>query len=186
MRMRKQITRFTSLIIICLALSSCSSTSVTSDWDHNIDFAQFRTFSVLKNPAEQVNRLVDQRIRNAIVADLMSRGMHHADTQEQADLAFAYQVTTQERTSYQTVHRGWSDYRFRTARWDSSVGTSRTTQRNYTVGTLIIAAFEMGSNELVWESTGSRIINQASNPEQSVQMINDVVQQTLRDFPPAL
>jgi len=184
MKIAKQTTGITSLIIICLALAACSSTSVTSDWDNNVDFAQFQTFSVSVNPAEQVNRLVDQRIRNAIVADLTSKGLHHADKQEQADLAFAYQLTTQERTSYQTVHRGWRDYRFRTARWDSSVGTSRTTQRNYTVGTLIIAAFEMGSKELVWESTGSRIINQASNPEQSVQRINDVVQQTLRDFPP--
>jgi len=43
--------------------------------------------------------------------------------------------------------------------------------------------FEMGSKELVWESTGSHIINQTSNPEQSVLRINDLVQQTLRDFP---
>ena len=67
------------------------------------------------------------------------------------------------------------------------MGTSRTTAINYTVGTLVIAGFEAGNKELVWEgSASSAAIDSATSPEQSKNLINEAVQKILKDFPPGV
>jgi hypothetical protein len=188
---RNFIMKSTALFVSIAALAACSSISVTSDWDTNVDFSIFETFAVLEEPKQPVNRLVDQRIRAALVAELTGKGLRQVDTPDKADLAIGYQVTTEERMSYQTVHSGWerSSHRFRSSHggnWGRSVGTSTTRQINFTVGTLIIAAFQMDNKELVWEGSGSRTVNPSSSPEQSEQRINDAVKRILEDFPPGV
>ena len=187
---RNIIFNYTALAIAITALAACSSISVTSDWDPNIDFSKFKTFAVLDESKQGINRLVDERIRASIVAELTARGLRQVDTPEKADLAIGYQVTTEERTTYHTVHSGWSASRhsFNSShmRWGGSVGTSRTTPVNFTVGTLVIAVFQMNNKELVWEGSASGTVNPSSGPEQSAQRINDAVRRIFKDFPPGV
>lgn len=174
------------LFVTIAALAACSGIVVTNDWDPRVDFSQFQTFAVLEERGQPINRLTDQRIRAAIVGNLTSKGFRQVNTPDEADLAIGYQVTTDERTSYQTVHSGWGASGFGSSRtrWGGSGGISRTTQWNYTVGTLVIAAFEARDKELVWEASGTGIINPSSGPEQSEQRINDAVREIMQDFPP--
>ena len=189
--MRSIIMKQAVLFIAFASLAACSGISVTSDWDPGVDFSQFKTFAVLEETQPSINRLVDQRVRAAIVTELTAKGLRQVDVPDKADLAIGYQVTTEERMSYQTVHSGWerSSHRFRSSHggnWGRSVGTSTTRQINFTVGTLIIAAFQMDNKELVWEGSGSRTVNPSSSPEQSEQRINDAVKRILEDFPPGV
>ena len=179
-----------TVFLAIAALAACSSISVTTDWDPGIDFSKFKTFAVLENTEESINRLTDQRIRTALVAELTSRGLQKVDSPEMADLAIAYLVTTEQRTSFQTVHSGMGaghGFHHNNVRFHGSTGTSRTTQHNYTVGTLIIAVYQMGNKELVWEGSASDIVNTTSrSPEQNQQHINDAVHKILKDFPPGV
>ena len=182
---RNFIMKSTALFVSIAALAACSSISVTSDWDTNVDFSIFETFAVLEEPKQPVNRLVDQRIRAALVAELTGKGLRQVDTPDKADLAIGYQVTTEERTTHHTVHSGWDGYRGGwNTHWRSPAGTSTTRQVNFTVGTLVIAAFQMSDKELVWEGSASGTVNPSSGPEQREQRINDAVQRILKDFPP--
>ena len=181
----KNITLFLAIAV----LAACSSISVTTDWDPGIDFSKFKTFAVLENTDQSINRLTDQRIRTALVAELTSKGLQKVDSPEMADLAIAYTVTTEQRTSFQTVHSGMEARHgfHHSLRLHGSAGSSRTTQHNYTVGTLIIAVYQMGNKELVWEGSASDIVNTTSrSPEQNQQHITDAVQQILKDFPPGV
>jgi len=187
LRYMKNTIKQTALFILLASLGACSGISVTSDWDPGIDFSQFKSFAVLEETQPSINRLVDQRVRAAIVAELNASGLRQVDSPDKADLAIGYQVTTEEHTSFHTVHdRGWGSagYRRSRAHWSAPVGNSRTTQINYTVGTLVIAAFQMGEKELVWEGSGSGTVNPSRGPEQSKQRIKDAVEQILKDFPP--
>jgi hypothetical protein len=65
------------IIVMLFALGACSSISVESDWDTSVDFSQFRTFGLIDNREPTVNRLVDDRIRAAISADLHAKGLRH-------------------------------------------------------------------------------------------------------------
>ena len=182
------IKRITVFLAIA-ALAACSSISVTTDWDPGIDFSKFKTFAVMENTEQSINRLTDQRIRTALFAELTSRGLQKVDSPEMADLAIAYTVTTEQRTSFQTVHSGMEARHgfHHSLRFHGSTGTSRTTQHNYTVGTLIIAVYQMGNKELVWEGLASDIVNTTSrSPEENHQHINDAVHKILKDFPPGV
>jgi len=184
---RNFIMKSTALFVSIAALAACSSISVTSDWDTNVDFSIFETFAVLEEPKQPVNRLVDQRIRAAIVAELTAKELRQVDTPDKADLAIGYQITTEQHTTFNTVHSDWGTRGYRSSRhthWRTPTGTSRTTQVNFTVGTLVIAAFQMGDKELVWEGSASGTVNPSSGPEQREQRINDAVQRILKDFPP--
>ena len=183
---RKLIVKQAVLFIAFAMLAGCSGISVTSDWDPGVDFSQFRTFTVLEQPQPSINRFVHQRIRSAIVAELTARGLGQVDSPDKADLAIGYQVTTEERTAWHTVHdRRWGSagYRRSRAHWSAPVGRGRTVPINFTVGTLVIAAFQIGEKELVWEGSASGAVDPASGPEQSERRINDAVQRIFEDFP---
>ena len=185
--MRSIIMKQTALFIVFASLAACSGISVTSDWDPGVDFSQFKTFVVLEETQQSVNRLVDQRIRAAIVAELTTKKLRQVDTPDKADLAIGYQITTEQQTSFHTVHNDWGTRGYRSRRtthWGTPAGTSTTTQVNFTVGTLVIAAFQMSDKELVWEGSASGTVNPSSGPEQREQRINDAVQRILKDFPP--
>lgn len=181
------IVKKSALFVMIVALTACSGIRVTSDWDPAVDFSQFRTFAILEKGQQARNPLNDRRIRAAIAADLSAKGFRQVDTPAAADLAIGFQVTTDERTSYHTVHSGWGSAGFhrRRSHWSGTVGVSTTTQWNYTVGTLVIAVFEARDKELVWEASGSSTKNPSSNPEQNEQRINEAVREILQDFPPA-
>lgn len=177
----------TFFYLVLATLVACSSISVRSDWDRGIDFSRFETFTLLEEGSESINRLIDQRIRAAIVAELKAKGLQPVEEPDQADLAMGFQVTTEERTSFHSVHSGWGvhGYRSHPARWRGApAGTSRTTQVNFTVGTLVIAAFQTSDKNLVWEGSATGTVDPSRGPEQSERRINDAVRQILRDFPP--
>jgi hypothetical protein len=176
------------IIVMLFALGACSSISVESDWDTSVDFSQFRTFGLIDNREPTVNRLVDDRIRAAISADLHAKGLRQIDDYADADLAIGYEVTTEQRATYNTVHSGWGASGFRTSnvRFGASVGTSRTVRTDFTVGTLIIAVFRVEDKTLIWEGSGSDTVSQSRSPEESTKKINEAVQKILGGFPPGM
>lgn len=183
-------TKMPIALIVCGLLVSCSTVDVRTDWDHTIDFSHFETFALLENSEHPINRLIDGRIRAAVIEELTSRGLRQFETPEGADLAIGFQVATQNRRSYRTVSSGWSasGYRHRPGRpgWHDQTTTVTTTTRvrDYTVGALVLAIFDGDSHNLVWQGTGSQRLDSSGGPEQREQRIRDAVQRILRDFPP--
>ena len=181
---------FKSIILLfaVTTFTACSTMSVSNDWDQSVDFSKFKTFALIDNAEPAVNRLIDQRIRAAIITDLTAKGFKQLDNYEQADLAIGYEVATEQRRSYQTVHSGWgmSGFRAHNVRLGASMSHSTTRPIDFNVGTLIIAAFKMDDKVLVWEGTASDTVSPASTPEQSTQQINTAVQKILKEFPPGV
>ena len=179
--------KITALLLAIVGLAGCSALVLTSDWDPDVDFSQFQTFAILDNDEFGVSHLVDARIRIAIVADLTSKGLRQEGVPDLADLVVGYQVATEERRTYQTLHSGWGTdgFRFYSSSWGSVTGTGRTVPSTYTIGTLIVAMFQMTDKELVWEAAGNRRVTQGSGAEAKAQeRMNEDVQQLMRDFPP--
>jgi hypothetical protein len=183
----KKITLVHSIITIAALAACTASITITSDWDPAFDFSQSQTFVLLEDDIPGINRFIEQRVTAAIAAELSSKGLQQVNTIDDADLAFGFDIATENRTSYRTTHSGFSNngWHSNSARWGMSTGTSRTTQRNYTVGTLIIAAFDSVGKELVWETAGASTIDPAGNPNESQESINTKVERILRDFPPS-
>ena len=179
--------KITALLLAIAGLAGCSTLVLTSDWDPDVDFSQFQTFAILDNDESGVSHLVDARIRIAIVADLTSKGLRQEGVPDLADLAVGYQVATEERRAYRTLHDGWGTNGFRSynSSWGSVTGTGRSVPSTYTIGTLVVAMFQMTDKQLVFEAAGNRRVTQGSGTEAKAQQrMNEDVQQLMRDFPP--
>ena len=96
-----------------VVLSGCGSgISVQTDWDPGVDFSAFNTFAVLDEATGGggLDQLTQNRIKTSITNTLQAKGMRQVDDPREADAAVGWQVTTEERSSFQTVNTGWSNY----------------------------------------------------------------------------
>ena len=62
------------------------------------------------------------------------------------------------------------------------VGTSTYTTE-YTVGTLVIDVFDGARHELVWRGAGEGRVQEAQNPQERQEKINEAVALIMEDFP---
>lgn len=171
------------ILIFMFGLSGCNTLTVTSESIGNFDLSQARTFSLVDSPESSYGKATDNAIRSAIASSMTAGGLKQLDNNEAADILVAFQVTNEERTSDVTIYRGWRDYALRSPEWDGPVGTARTTQRTYTIGSLAIGVFDGKSKELKWQSVGSREKNPSRQREPDQQRINETVKKILADFP---
>ena len=106
-------------------------------------------------------------------------------------MAVGYQLTTEERSSFQTVGTGWGGYGYGGyGDWydpymGGGISTSTTTERRYEVGTLIIAMFDQQQKKMIYTSTGSGTIDEREvAPQEAQEDVDEVVGKILADFPP--
>ena len=95
-------------VLAVIAVAACSRLQVTSDWDPGVDFTPLRAYVLLPNETPGLNPFARQRIEAAIHGDLQSKGMRHVVDEAEADMAVGFDVATENRTSYQTVHTGFA------------------------------------------------------------------------------
>ncbi len=178
--------------ILAVALSGCGGgISVTSDWDPGVDFTSFNTFVVMDEASGGggLDQLNQNRIKASIASNLQAKGMRQVDNESDADALVGWQLTTDERSSFQTVSTGWGGYGWGRSGWygGSSMGmtTSRTTETRYEVGTLVIAMFDTEREEMMFTATGSKTLSGGNpSPEEQQKRIDEAVAKILEDFPP--
>ncbi len=180
--------------VLALALSGCGSgISVQSDWDPGVDFSAFSTFAVFDEATGGggLDQLTQNRGKVSIANTLQVKGMRQVDDGKNADVAVGWQVTTEERSSLQTVSTGWGNYGSGWNRgWHGStmgVGmtTSQTTETRYQVGTVAIAMFDVEHEAMIFSATGSKTLSGGNpSPEESQKRIDEAVAKILKDFPP--
>ena len=187
-----RVERLAAAGILAVALSGCGSgISVTSDWDPGVDFTTFHTFYVLDEASggSGIDQLTHNRIKASIGSHLQAKGMRPVDSEKDADVGVGWQLTTDERSSFQTVSTGWGGYGWGRSGWygGSSMGmsTSRTTETRYEVGQLVIALFDEEKQEMIFTATGSKTLSSGSlTPEESQKRIDEAVAKILEKFPP--
>ena len=69
-------------------------------------------------------------------------------------------------------------------RYGPAMGTSRTYSVEYTMGTLIIDFFDVGSKELVWRGSAEGKIHESNDPQVRQERANQAVLMILEQFPP--
>lgn len=183
--------RFAMLGTLAAVLTGCGGISVSSDWDPSFDFSTLRTFAVLDEASggTHLDPLIQNRIKSSITNTLAAKGMRQAESQDDADALVGWQVTTEERSSFQTVSTGWGGYGWGRAGWYGGAGmgmtTSRTTETRYEVGSLAIGIFDAKKQEMVFTATGSKeLAGDNPSPEESQKRIDEAVAKILEDWPP--
>ena len=115
--------------------------------------------------------------------------MRQVDSADDADAVVGWQLTTEQRSSFQTVSTGWGGYGYGWGGWYGGAGmgmsSSRTTERRYEVGSLAIGIFDVKREEMIFTSTGSKTLSSGTlSPEESQKEIDEAVAEILEEFPP--
>jgi uncharacterized protein YceK len=89
---------------LMLLLAGCSGISTSTDYDPAANFSSYGTYSWTSSGGTSTDDLTNTRIKSAVDAALAAKGLRKVDSG--GDLAVAYQVTTAERSTYNTVSSG--------------------------------------------------------------------------------
>lgn len=147
------------LALLTFGIGCSSSVTITTDYDKEADFTQYKTFGFLKWNAESsalVNDLDRRRLENAVAAELEKRGMKRIDGM--GDTMIGFHVVAEEKTgttSYTNHYGGMGYYGGGFGYgYGYPYGGSSTTQTStytYVIGTIVIDQYDASSKKLVWE-----------------------------------
>jgi len=162
--MRDQLTRLTlgtSTMIVLLFLSGCaSSPKLRSDYDHDTDFSQYKTYNFMQHTGDNsYQSLFHQYMTDAINLEMESRGYTMSDN---PDLLVNFNAVLQDKTKVSTMpsapppmYGGYYGYRGGYyGAWGGYGYGTETHVSQYTEGTFNIDLVDAKRNQLVWEAVG--------------------------------
>jgi hypothetical protein len=166
--------------LIGLAIN-CSSITTQFDYERGEDFSRFKTFSFLPVPPELArNQLLVNRIGDAIVKQLATKGMSESDSNP--DLLIAVHTQVKDKVNVTSYGYGYAPaYSF--GYW-GGIGMGGTDVRQYEEGTLIIDMVDAQQKEMVWRGMASKALPSAPTPEKVDKIIDDIVAKIFEKYPP--
>ena len=173
--------KITTVLLLFLFLSSCSSVRVASDYDKNASFDTYKSFAFYKTGIDkaEISDLDKRRILRAIEAELLAKGFTKS---ESPDLLVS--IFTKSREKVNVYNNGWGPYGYGWG-WSpwywgnnfSSVSTS-------TEGVLYIDLIDAQRKELIWQGTGTGYLTQNMNKKE--ERIQEFVSKILENYPPEM
>jgi len=183
------------IFFLVLLLASCSSIKVTNDWNREVDFTTFKTYSLYPwdtHNNKVVNDYDKQTIIMAIKQEMNSRGYQLVE--KNGDLVVSAFVILNNETSYQSYtnhYSGWAGYGggwgyygrpgYYGYGWGPSYSTTTTYKTEYTKGTLIIDIFSLADKKLIWQGIGSGEVT--DDLDQRDRRLPKNISQIFRRFP---
>ena len=162
------------------SVAACASTTLktSADYDRSADFSKYRTFAI-RDTGEIRNDLMERRIKNALSAGLVARGLREDATSP--DLWVVPHVRLTEDVEIHSYNTGWG-YGWR---WRAAPSRSVATVEKIPVGTLIVDLVDANAKELVWRGTASDTLKPKATPEEKEQALSAAISKMLATFPPA-
>ena len=185
------------ILLSVMMFSACNTLKVVVDYDKSVDFSKFTTFEYYgwaEESDEILNPFNKKRIESAFGKEFSKRGMKLVE--EGGDLIVTLYIVTKEKTSYSATSTsmgmyggGYGGYYGYGPRYGwgpgHGMGTSYTSynEYDYTVGTLIIDIYDAKKEQLIWESIGSRTLNQDQTSEAKEQSIKKTANNMMSKYP---
>lgn len=167
-------TRSVLIMVAPMLMIAAAWASINSDYDHNVNFANYKTYSWGK--VQAANSLWDDRIKSAVDSQLAAKGWTQVPSGGDV-VVNAFGKTHSEQTLntfYNGFGGGW--------RWGGGFGNSTTTVDTYKVGTLVVDMFDASGKNLIWRATSSDTLS--SNAEKNTKKLDSDVHKMFQHFPP--
>ena len=168
--------------------AGCAGQQVTTDYSPATSFSQYKTFALVMPPDTGAQQLLDQRVRNAVQAQLTTKGLTLADRQN-ADLYVGYGMVDKTHRQIYTYNDGWGwggGWGWRYWRW--GVAWPMTVQRRietYTDGTVVVNLVDAKTKQVVWEGEVPDVVNlPVDNPIRATKEVDAAVTKLFIKYPP--
>jgi hypothetical protein len=176
--MKLQRAVFVLMGMMLLFAGKLSAQQVKTDYDHNANFAQYKTYSW-----EQVktkDALDVDRIKAAVNAALTAKGWTQVDTG--GDVSIIAVETTRDQQTLNTFYDGfgggWGWRRF----GGGGFADATTTTETYKVGTLVVDLFDTKTKQLIWRGSSSDTLSDKS--DKNIKNLDKGAEKMFKKFPP--
>ena len=167
-------------LLLCNSLG-LYAVSISTDYDHSANFAQYKTYSWLKVQAG--DSLWEQRLQQDVDAQLAAKGWTKVAANGNASIT-AFRATKEqptEETFYNGLGGGWG---WRGGRgFGGGMGMATTTTEDTKVGTIVVDIFDSQSKQLLWRGKESNDLG--NNPEKNAKNLNKEMADLFKHFPPS-
>lgn len=175
------------LLFAVISLVSCApSLKVTSDYDKNVSFQNYKTFGIYHNDTikSSISSLNQDRIINAVKAQMTKKGYTESSSPDVWVNTTAI-LKDMKSVSANTNYYGYGGY-YRPYAWGGGFGASSTTTydvQNYKDGSIIVDVVDANSKKLVWQGIGNKEIDKPSKDPDAA--INEAMGKIMESFPNA-
>lgn len=175
--------------IVLSGLASATAQDVRYNFDKNTDFSRFKTYKwVTVKDAAKPNDLVDKQIKDAIDAQLATKGLVRTDD-DKADLFVAYQAAIGQEKQFSSYSSGWGyGNGWGYGGWYGPGGMTSTTTSGQTdtiyVGQLGVDMYDPANHDLVWRGVASKTLDEKAKPEKQEKNLNKALKKLFKNYPP--
>jgi Domain of unknown function (DUF4136) len=163
-------------LLFLVALGSAFAQQVKTDFDHQANFSQYKTYSWQE--IQPANSLWDARIKNAVDAQLSAKGW--TQVASGGDVAIVAIKTTQTQRSLQTFYDGFGGgWRWRGF---GGMGEATTTEQDYKEGTLVVDLYDAKTKQLIWRGSAEDTLS--NKAEKNEKNLEKGVAKMFKKFPP--
>jgi len=177
---------FAALTGLLLATVSASAQDVRYNFDKNTDFSKFKTYKWVEiKDASKVNELVDKQIKDAVEAELATKGLTKVDA-DTADLYIAYQGGIGQEKQFSSYSSGWGYGAGWGGGWYGPGGSTTTYGQTETIhiGQLVLDMYDHANKDLVWRGLASKTIDEKAKPDKQQKNLAKAVKKLLKNYPP--
>ena len=162
------------LAAVLMAGVITSGQDVRSNSMPGTDFSKYHTYKwVAIEGGAHPNQIVDAQIKQAVDAQLATKGMTKTDA-DKADLLVGYQIAVDQ-------EKQWNAYGMGGPRW-GGMGTATSSTIN--VGTLVLDMYDPTSKQLVWTGNATKTIDPKGSEEKNQKNLNKAMAKLLKNYPP--
>ena len=176
------------LLLISLFISACSSMA-NIDYDKNTDFKVFKSFKV-KKESENVSadtrinsQFMQQRVTNLLKENFIQKNYIFSEKNADIEVKYHLQVKTEVEIQDPRFSIGIGSFsRHSSVGVGFNVPATETNSIDKLV--LTIDVYSLKSKQLIWRGILDRVLPYGSTPERYNSMVNELIVEILKDFPP--
>lgn len=170
------------LIAFATILTSCNSIRVSSDYNEEINFTEFKTYAFSKSGIDKVeiNDIDKKRILRAIDVELYNKGFRKSSIEP--DFLINFFTKTNKKIDYYPSNNYYG-YAVPYGGMGHYASSWYLNSFSYNEGVLFIDIIDRNKNELVWQGIGKGYIYN-DKPDNKNEKIKAMVNKILLQFPP--
>lgn len=172
------------ILVLCLSLAlfSCSTVKVVYDYDKQVDFSKYKTYSF----SESINQLGlgdlnRDRIIKAVENEMAAKGLTMT---KDPDLVVDIHLKSKQKVDATATTTGYGyggPWRYG---YGGGFSTTQVSYNEYTEGTLFINLVDMSTEKIVWQGIGTKTLDESANAQKREENINYAIQQIFTNYPP--
>ena len=176
------------IITLLLVATGALAQDVRYNFDKSTDFSKFKTYKWVQiKGASTANNLVDKQIKDAIDAELATKGLTKVDGDD-ANLYIGYQPAIGEEKQFNSYSSGWGYGPGWGGGWYGGMGSTTTHGSTSTIykGQLALDMYDSAGHDLVWRGVASKTIDPKAKPEKQQKNLTKAIKKLLKNYPPSV